>query len=166
MGWSLRRSVPTRASPVMNVVPLAPPKLSIATVPSWQERQSLVEESKATLVDVVPVVPLLYRLYCVAGSDIVGFPGLPFFQAPLWGVWQGRQISPLVFQAAVEKSCADPVICAEALVVARPRARVARSVALVFIEDLLTAALRGDLTVLAHGRSSVSSVKPTQSDLR
>ena len=41
IGWSPVRSVPTSPAPVITSEPVCPPKLSIATVPSWQLKHSL-----------------------------------------------------------------------------------------------------------------------------
>src|SRR3990167_4367135 len=63
IGWSLLRSVPSKGAPVTILLPVAPPKLSIATVPSWQDRQSL--ETAPGCPVVAFIVELTVALYSV-----------------------------------------------------------------------------------------------------
>ena len=62
MGWSLLRSVPRFAGPVIKEVPVAPPNESIATVPSWQERQSRLDPP-GWPIGPASSVGLLYTVY-------------------------------------------------------------------------------------------------------
>src|SRR5512142_1652618 len=112
---------------LMKVVPVLPPKLSRATVPSWQPMHSLLLESRSPAA-----LPNSVNVELVSAWFHNGAPSV---LAAKCGVWHGLQISPCD-QPLELKSWLLPTIPACALAASMPiaiRAMAATSSLEVFI---------------------------------
>lgn len=89
------------------VVPVVPPKLLTATVPSWHDMHSFEEALGCPMVALR--LGLLYNVYVAVEFLWFHNGAADTVVSELWVVWQGTQMRP-PDQAAVVKSCADPAI--------------------------------------------------------